>query len=218
MIRARSEFFLQRDGPLPQLLPEVGLARVVPGAVGQSRPMDFGHLLGQIPVVVGIAIQVGKVGLIKEAGPFGHGGDALAGRISIRYVGVPGAIGLLDGVEPGRELDRDALRQGKIVPIRVFRVKGPAEVQHVDAKVVEDLILGLGELLNHVIDAGIASSDAQVLLEVVVGNGRDAGAGRAAQIDRHAIRFLVPDAGQDSFPGCHRSGFGHEFVSLRKSP
>ena len=32
-------------------------------------------------------------------------------------------------------------------------------------------------------------------------------AGRRAQIDRHPVRLLVPDAGQDPFSGGHRCVF-----------
>ena len=50
-----------------------------------------------------------------------------------------------------------------------------------------------------VINAGMAVGDTQMLLEVAIGHGGNAGAGCGAQIDGDAVRFPVLDCGDDTF-------------------
>ena len=79
---------------------------------------------GRSLVVGRIAVEVGEAGLVEEGGAERHGGDARA----VGREGIPDAVRLLHGVEPGRELHRHALRQGDVVPVRVVRVEGAADV------------------------------------------------------------------------------------------
>ena len=63
-------------------------------------------------------------------------------------------------------------------------VEGAADVHDVDAQAVEQLVRGLGELLDDVVDPSPLVAQAEVPHEVGVRDRGDARAGRGAQVHR----------------------------------
>ena len=92
-------------------------------------------------------------------------------------------------------------------------VEGAADVHGIDAQPVEQLVRGLRQLLDDVVDPGPLVAQAQVPHEVGVRDRGDAGAGRGAQVDRQAVRLAVLDRGQDPLTGAHGRAGGHEAYS-----
>ena len=99
------------------------------------------------------------------------------------------------------------------MPVRVAVVEGAADVHGIDAQPVEQLVRGLRELLDDVVDPGPLVSQPQVPHEVGVRDRGDAGAGRGAQVHRQAVRLAVLDRGQDPLTGTHGRAGGHEAYS-----
>lgn len=102
-------------------------------------------------------------------------------------------------MEPHGILGRLAVGQGDVVPVLIARVEGSAHIQDIDAEPVEDAVLGLGQLLDHVIQPGMPGSDPQMPLQVPVTHGRNSGAGSGPQIDRHPVRLPVLNGRKDPF-------------------
>ena len=92
------------------------------------------------------------------------------------------------------------------MPVRVAVVEGATDVHGIDAQAVEQLVRGLRELLDDVVDPGALVAQAQVPHEVGVRDRGDAGAGRGAQVDRQTVRLAVLDRGQDPLTGAHGRG------------
>ena len=95
------------------------------------------------------------------------------------------------------------------VPVLGPVVEGTADVHDVDAQALEQLVRGLGELLDDVVDPRALVAHGQVLHEAGVRDGRDAGAGRGAQVHRQPVRLAVLDRGQDPAPGGQAGCPGH---------
>ena len=68
---------------------------------------------------------------------------------------------------------------------------------------VEDFVFGLGELLDDVVDAGVAGGESEVLFQPAISDGGDAGRRGGAEIDRDAVGFAVSDGGEDAFARSH---------------
>ena len=103
------------------------------------------------------------------------------------------------------------------MPVHIGGVEGAADVHGIDAQAVEQLVRGLGELLDDVVDAGALVAQTQVPHEVGVRDSRDAGAGRGAQVHRQAVRLAVLDRGQDPLAGGHDLAGGHATYSAGRS-
>ena len=76
------------------------------------------------------------------------------------------------------------------------------------SQIVEDGLLGLGQLLDDVIDIRVSRIDPQMALELAVGRGRDPGRAHGRQIDGDAVGLAVVDRGEHSLPAGHGLGSG----------
>ena len=106
-------------------------------------------------------------------------------------------------VKPGGVLRGLAIRQGHRLPGGVLRVEGPPQIHRIHSQPIQDEILRLGQLLDDIVNAGLALGHPEVLFEIPIGDGRDAGTGRAAEVDRDPVGYSMLNGGQDSFARGH---------------
>jgi len=64
---------------------------------------------------------------------------------------------------------------------------------------IQGPVLGLGQLLHHVVDQRCAIGAAAVLAHAFVGGGGDTGTWRRAEVHRHSVRSLVRYGRQHAF-------------------
>ena len=189
----------QPQGVGPHRRPEVGPAGVVPGRMDERRPENLAHGLVEARPVGRPAVGVGEAGLVEEGGAGGHPGDERA----VPVVDVPRAVRLGLGVEPDRVLGRLSRGEHHVVPVLVPGVERASQIDHVDPEPVERPGLGLGQLLDDVVDADVPAADPEPLPHPRIGGGGDARAGGGAQVDGHAVGLAVGDGGQHPFTGRH---------------
>jgi hypothetical protein len=84
------------------------------------------------------------------------------------------------------------------MPARYLGVKQPTHVHDIYPEANQDGLLGLRQLLHHVIDLDLAPIQAEVLLEVAVSDGGNARTGSRSEIYRDAVRGAVFNGGKDA--------------------
>ena len=171
----------------------------LPRAVHERRPEHLPHRVGQAAKTGRVAVDPREARLVEERAGGGHAGDLDA----VGRAGDERAVGQSLRAEPRRVLRGLAVDERHVVPVGVVGVEGAADVEDVDAEAVEDRVLRLGELLHDIVHAGVAAGEAEVSLELAVGDRRDAGAGRRAEVQRHAVGLAVLDGGEDAFARVH---------------
>jgi SAM-dependent methyltransferase len=172
--------------------------RLIEGRGGKRRPGDFLHVAGQR--LEGVeAIGAGKrpVALVDVQRVARHPADGCTAGIAHHQAALF-AIRL----EPGRCDCRRAVGQGPGAAL-ARGPEGSAEIDGVHVETVEIPGIGLGKLLDEVVEDGGAVRHAEVVLQTVVGDRHDAGGAHGAVVDGHTIRFFVGDGSQDPFPGGH---------------
>ena len=100
---------------------------------------------------------------------------------------------------PGGHQAGRAIGQRPLGPVLVFERKGPAQLDGVHLEPLQHVLVHDGELLDGVIDADGFLGQAEVIAQPRVGHGGDARRAVAGQINRHAVRFLVIQRGENSF-------------------
>ena len=106
-------------------------------------------------------------------------------------------------MKPCRVLRDLTIGERRQLPGGIFGIEGAANIDRIHTEAVEDDILGLGELLDDVIDARVPLDQAEVFFEIAVSDGRDTRAGRGPEVNRHFIQLTMLDGGEDTFAGGH---------------
>ena len=129
--------------------------------------MDFAHRGTQAGKVFGITVDVWVAGLVEKSRPRRHHRQAGA----LRVESLPGTIGLAHRLKPDRQLHSRSLGQLEVVPVCIPFVEGPPNIQGIDAQSVQDLIFGLGQLLDDVVNPRVSAAQPQVLFKIGVSDG-----------------------------------------------
>ena len=175
--------------PLPQCVPETRIAGMIPRAVRQRGPQNAAHFPVQIPEVRRIIVEIRKISLVIKRAGGRHMGDVEA----VFHPRNKRSVGLPLGMKPRRVLRRLAVHQRRRLPVRIFGVERPANINGINSEAVQDEILRLGELLHHVINPRVSLLQTKMFLEIAVGDGGDAGTRRGSEIHRHLVRLTMSD-------------------------
>jgi hypothetical protein len=187
----------QRPGP--ERVPEAGIVRVIPRAVDERRPEDFAHLVRELAEVGGVTVEIREIALVVERPACRHVGDVEA----VFHARDERTVRLRLRMKP-RGIQRGlAVGEHRGLPGGRLGIEGAADVHDVNLEAVEDGVLGLGELLDDVVNV-CRAGQAEMFFEIAVGDGGDAGAGGRAEINRDAVRLAMFDGGKDAFAGGHK--------------
>ena len=146
--------------------------------------------------MVGIVLfEKREVRLLEIPDVLGHASDDAPGDLRAQH---PLAVVPL-GQGPRRHQAGRAIRQRPLRPILVFLRKGPAQLDGVHLEPLQHILIHDGELLDWVIDADGFLRQAKVVAQPRVSHRGDARGAVAGQINRHAVRLLVVQSGEDSF-------------------
>ncbi len=185
----------QVDGFITEHLPETGFVDPIVRGKSETSPDGTRHLVAQIIKAVRIAIPVGKNQLVEEGCAHRHFADkftTLAGR-------EPRAVRLPDGVEPFGIKGGGPGNQFQRLPVIVGGIEFAANIEDIDAEMVEQFHLRLCNLLDHIIDLVFQVAHAEMVDQALIGYHRNAAAGRCAEVDRDAVGLPVVDGSKNSF-------------------
>ena len=164
-------------------------------------PVVVALLVGDRRQIERLGIGVGRAGKFVEPIQIEPARRHLGDRRAVRAREHERAVGLDDGVKPGGHLDHRAAGKLPRLPAVVADAEGHLRRRQAHAIGPEPLHHGPLDLGDHLVDVEDARRriEAQLLLDLVVGRGRDARLPRAAQVHRHAVRLLVVDRAKDPF-------------------
>jgi hypothetical protein len=89
------------------------------------------------------------------------------------------------------------------MPVGIRCVERASDIHDIDPETVQDFILRLRELLDHVIHTVVTGGDPEMPFQIAIRDGGNPGARRGAEIHGDAVGLLVSNRGKDSLSGGH---------------